>query len=421
MKKNSIDYARTLKVITDCCDAGILQLKVESETYDGRIVTIDGKDRIHFGNCCYTGLDTSEVLKLGAIDAINRYGNYFSSSRQYLGLGLNEELEALLDQITGYHTLVTPTTSLASLSAIPVIVSPKDLIIMDHQVHASVQNAVKIAETQGSKVTMIRHSNMSALEDAIKKYQNNYERIWYMADGIYSMLGDGCPIEVLYELMDRYPKFYCFVDDAHGMSWIGENGKGYSLHRCPRLHPQMILEMSMNKAFGVCGGILVFPTAESRHLVKCLGAALIFSGPMSTAVLGACIASAKLHLTNEIRIRQNDLHKRIKFFREQAYANRLPLVNHSFSPIFYFGTGSEENAYQLVKNMLDAGFYTSICNYPVVPNKYAGLRMNITTHLTFEDLENALSTLAGFVDVLENEGKLNKEKIYLDFRALEAS
>lgn len=47
--------------------------------------------------------------------------------------------------------------------------------------------------------------------------------------------------------------------------------------------------------------------------------------------------------------------------------------------------------------------------------------MNITTHLTFEDLENALSTLAGFVDVLENEGKLNKEKIYLDFRALEAS
>lgn len=419
MKKTSIDYSRTLKVITDCCDLGILQLQVKADNYDGRLVRVDGVDRIHFGNCCYTGLDTNEKIKLGGIDAINRYGNYFSSSRQYLGLALNEELESLLDQITGYHTLVTPTTSLASLSAIPVLITPKDLILMDHQVHASVQNAAKIAEAQGSMVAMVRHNNMIALEEAIIKNKDKYEKIWYLSDGIYSMLGDGCPIDNMYELMDRYPNFYCFVDDAHGMSWIGERGKGYSLHVRPKLHPQMILEMSMNKAFGVCGGILVFPTAESRQYVKCLGAALIFSGPMSTAVLGACIASAKIHLTNEINNIQKDLHNRIKYFREQAYAYNLPLVNHTFSPIFYFGAGSEQNAYQLVKNMLDAGFYTSICNYPVVPNKFAGVRMNITNHLTYEDLEKALATMAGFIEALENENKFNKEKIFLDFKALE--
>ncbi|MEQ1557471.1 MAG: aminotransferase class I/II-fold pyridoxal phosphate-dependent enzyme [Methyloglobulus sp.] len=412
------DYTRILNFISRSCDLGIIQLKDESDTYDGRVLTINGKQVISFGNCSYLGLDTCESIKQGGIDAITRYGNFFSSSRQYMGLALNEELEGLLNQITGYYTLVTQTTSLGSLSAIPVITSPKDLIVLDHQVHASVQNATKIAQAQGTQVGMVRHSNMLALEDVIQKQQHKYEKIWYMADGMYSMLGDPCPIEAMYELMERYPNFHCFVDDAHGISWIGENGKGWTLHKRP-LHPQMVLVMSMAKGFGCCGGILVFPSEETRHLVKCLGASLIYSGPIPTPVLGGCIASAKLHLTDEITERQNALYARIKFFREQAYAAGLPLVNHSFSPIFYFGAGSEENAYVVVRTMLDAGYFAGICNYPVVPKKHAGIRMSITTHNTFEDIENAVSAMAEIFDGLEREGKLDKDKIYHDFRALE--
>jgi 7-keto-8-aminopelargonate synthetase-like enzyme len=416
----ALDYSRTLNFISHSCDLGIIQLKVDSDTFDGRIVKIDGKDIIHFGNCSYVGLDTCETVKLGAIDAVTRYGSFFSSSRQYIGLGLNEELEALLDKITGYHTLVTQTTTLGSLSAIPVITSPNDLIILDHQVHASVQIAVKIAESQGTKVAMIRHNNMSALEDAILKHQQKYDKIWYMADGMYSMLGDPCPIDEMHVLMDRYSNFHCYVDDAHGMSWIGKHGKGWALHKRP-LHPQMVLAMSLAKGFGCCGGVLIFPTLEARHLVKCLGSSLIYSGPIPTPVLGASIASAKLHLTDEIRIRQNVLYGLIKFFREKVYAYRLPLVNHSFSPIFYFGFGTEGNAYHIVKKMLDLGFLTCICNYPIVPKKFAGVRISITTHNTFGDIENLLSAMAGLSDELENEGKLNKDKIYADFRALEVS
>ncbi len=418
MNKSAAGYTRSLKAITYARDLGVLQLKVDSDSYDGRIVRVEGKDLVHFGNCSYVGLDTCEALKQGAIDAITRYGNLFASSRLCIGLDLNEKLEALLDQITGYHTLVTQTTTLGSISAVPIITSPNDLIVLDHQVHASVQNAVKIAQTQGTKVGMIRHSNMSALEDVIKKHQNSYDKIWYMADGMYSMLGDPCPIEQMYDLMDRYPNFHCFVDDAHGISWIGKHGKGWTLHKRP-LHPQMVLVMSMAKGFGSCGGILVFPTAEARHMIRCLGSSLIYSGHLPTAVLGASIASAKLHLTDEIVFRQNNLYSRMKLFRELAYANGLPLVNHSFSPIFYFGCGSLDNAGYISKKMLYAGFYVNICGYPTVPQKYSGIRMSITTHLTFKDIENAVSTLACFVNELENEGKLNKEKIYQDFHAME--
>ena len=418
MSKSTTDYSRSLNAITYARNLGVLQLVSESDTYDGRYVRVQGRDLVHFGNCSYVGLDTCNELKQGAIDAVTRYGNLFASSRLCIGLGLNEELEALLDQITGCHTLVTQTTSLGSMSVIPILVSPNDLIVLDHQVHASVQNAVNVARTQGTKVGMIRHSNMMALEDVIQNQQDKYEKIWYMADGMYSMLGDPCPIESMYELMNQYPNFHCFVDDAHGISWIGKNGKGWTLHKRP-LHPQMVLVMSLAKGFGACGGVLVFPTAETRHLIRCLGSSLIYSGPIPTAVLGACIASAKLHLTDEITVRQNALYERIKFFREHAYAHGLPLVNHSFSPIFYFGCGSLENAGWIAKEMIDAGFYVNICGYPTVPKKYSGIRMSVTTHIEFEDIKNAASTMARLVKDLEAQGKLNREKIYKDFRAVE--
>ncbi len=420
LNKVTLDYTRTLNFFSHARDQGVYQLIVESDSYDGRSIRVKGKDIIHFGNCSYVGLDVCESLKLGAIDAITRYGNLFSSSRVCIGLDLNEKLEALLDQITGHHTLVTQSTTLGSISAIPVMITPNDLIVMDHQVHASVQNAVKIAQSQGTKVGMVRHSNMASLEDVIQKQQNKYEKIWYMADGVYSMLGDGCPIEELHNLMDRYPNFHCYVDDAHGVSWIGKHGKGWALHKRP-LHPQMVLALSLAKGFGCCGGALVFPTAEARQLIRSLGSSLIYSGPIPTPVLGACIASAKLHLTDEIKVRQNVLYALIKFFREKAYAYELPLVNHNFSPIFFFGGGSETNTYHIVKKLLDAGFFTMVCNYPLVPRKNAGIRVSLTTHNTFQDIENLLSTMAQLIEDLEKEGKFNKEKIYQDFRALEVS
>lgn len=417
MNKPNLNFNRILNSAKHARNLGVIELISNADHYDGRIVTINGNDLLHFGNCSYVGLDTCEAIKLGSIEAITKYGNLFASSRQYVALGLNSELENLLDQITGHHTLVTQSTTLASLSAIPLITKPDDLIILDHQLHASVQNAAKLAQTQGTHVTMVRHSNMQALEDLIKKHQNQYKQIWYLADGLYSMLGDHCPINQMYDLMERYVNFHVYVDDAHGMSWLGKNGKGATLHKC-QLHPKMVLVMSLAKGFGCCGGMLVFPDAETREVVKLLGSSLVYSGPIPTPVLGACIASAKLHLTDEITIRQNILQERIKYFQTKSIALGLPLLTNNLSPIFYFGAGSEDNAYYIVKNMQIAGFFTCVCVHPVVPIRNAGIRLCVTTHLSNADIDSALTTMARLFNALEYEGKLDKERIYNDSKPL---
>ncbi len=409
-KENTVDYDRTLAFVNRACEIGVFQLSTDAQNYDGRSVQVKGKILRHFANCSYIGLDVAEELKAGAIDAIQRYGNLFSSSRLSIGLGLNEELEALLDQMTGQQTLVTQSTSLGSLSAIPVLTNAQDLIIVDRQVHASVRNAVRIAETQGTPVLTVAHNDVNALEYLIRLNQNKYRNIWYMADGIYSMLGDACPVDALHDLMNIYSSFHCFVDDAHGISWAGQHGRGTVLAK-RALHPNMVLAMSMAKGFGASGGMLVFTDKKTRHAIRSLGSSLIFSGPIPTPVLGACIASAKLHLSDAIELRQAALQLRIHHLKETARELKLPLIRHGFSPIFFFGAGNEENAFHIAGALVQAGFLTTVCSYPIVSKKNAGVRVTLTTHNQFEDIDALLITLREIISDLEVQGKFSMEQV----------
>jgi 7-keto-8-aminopelargonate synthetase-like enzyme len=83
-------------------------------------------------------------LKQGTIDAVLRYGTQFASSRCYLSAPPYRELEHLLQRIVDAPVLVTPTTTLGHLTAIPTLIGENDAVIMDQQVHHSVQ--VEVSE-----------------------------------------------------------------------------------------------------------------------------------------------------------------------------------------------------------------------------------------------------------------------------------
>ena len=122
-----------------------------------------------FGSCSYLGLELDPRLKQATIDAVLRYGTQFSSSRGYLSSPQYSELEALLSEMFGGHVLVTPTTSLGHLSVLPVLVESGDAVLLDHQVHASVQMAANQLRVKGTTVDLIRHNNMERLEAMIER------------------------------------------------------------------------------------------------------------------------------------------------------------------------------------------------------------------------------------------------------------
>jgi len=383
----------------------ILQLYTDDTSYNGRIISIKNKQLINFGSCGYLGLEIDERLKAAAIDAIQRYGIQYSSSRSYVSCTLYTELESLVKQIFNAHAVLTPTTTLGHQAVIPVVIKEGDIIIMDQQVHASVQYAALNMQNKGVQVTVIRHNNLNELEEAIIKHSSTSNAIWYMADGIYSMYGDYLPIHELVNLLNRYPKFNLYVDDAHGMSWTGRNGRGFVLGEVD-LHPKMIVGTSFAKAFGTGGGVFLFSDEDLCRKVRNCGGPLIFSGPNQIPVIAASIASAKIHLSDEIYNLQAKLKDKILFCHQLLLEKGLPVVSNPETPIKFIGLGLTRVGYNMVKRMINSGFYCNLAIFPAVPETCTGLRFTITAHHTLNDIKKLVHTLAFHLpQALAEEGR----------------
>lgn len=390
-KPNQIDMVD--EIITDAVDRGIVQLNTEDDVFCGRIITISGKELINFGSCSYLGLELTPQLKDGAIDAINRFGTQYSSSRAFVSSGQYLQLESLLEDIFSNTAIATATTTLGHISAIPVLIEDGDAVILDQQVHASVQTATQLLKPRGIHVGVIAHNNLGHLRKKLKALKNSHNRIWYMIDGVYSMYGDVAPLPELLNLLDEYEQLYLYCDDAHGMSWAGENGQGYALSQVSQ-HPKMVVATSMNKAFASAGGVLIFPNKEWARKVRTCGGTMIFSGPIQPPMLGAAIASAKLHLSRDFSILQKSLSDNIEYTNRLLKFKGLPLCSESVSPIFFIGAGLPRVAYNIVKRMLNEGYYMNAAAFPAVAVRRGGVRFTITALLTKSDITSMVETLA---------------------------
>jgi len=199
------------------------------------------------------------------------------------------------------------------------------------------------------------------------------------------------------------------------MSWTGKNGSGYFLSETS-LHPKMIMVTSLAKGFGSCGGVIVFPDKALRDKVKNGGGANTHSGPQQPATIGASIASAKIHLTDEIYELQNSLREKIAFANQIFEKYQLPLVSNSEGPIFFIGLGLTRMGYNMVRRIMDEGIYVNLGIFPAVPENCTGIRFTITNHLQLEDIEKLAQKIAYHLPkALEEEGRTMND-IYKVFR-----
>ncbi|MEO9869573.1 aminotransferase class I/II-fold pyridoxal phosphate-dependent enzyme [Ekhidna sp.] len=394
-----------------------LHLHAEDETLDGRHLTINGKKALHFGTCGYLGLEQHPKLKQGAIDAIEKYGVQFPMSRTYISNPLYKKLEEKIHEMYNAPVVISKNCTLAHLATIPIVVRENDLIILDHLVHTSVQEAAKKMLSQGVKIEMIRHNNLEMLENIIEKNRSKYDRIWYMADGVYSMYGDYAPIKEMIALAEKYDQLHLYVDDAHGTSWTGKFGTGYVMSQMDhKLYRKMILTSNLGKAFGACGGLTLFPNEEFQRKVNVFGGPLTFSVQIEPPTLGAALASAELHLSGEVHEMQDELRTRINYFNSLLKQTNLPLVEENDSPIFFIGVGTMDMGNYLVREMTNDGVYVNIGPYPAVPVKNIGIRITISRHNTLEDIETLVDKLEyHFERALEFNGQ-TLEKIHKAFK-----
>ncbi len=378
------------------------QIRVEDESFEDSHITIDGKQVVDFGSCSYLGINRDAALKAAATDAVRRFGTGHSSSPMYTSLGLYNDLEARLSEIVEAAVAIAPTTTLAHLAALPVLAGPDDLVLVDQYAHASLQLTADVLRGRGVTVEIVPHNDVAALESRLREVGGEFANVWYVADGVYSMLGDVAPVQDINGLLASFPNLHVYYDDAHGFGWQGLHGRGYVLNEV-EWHERMVVSAGFAKSFGTTGGLLAFGDPALAQRVKYTGGPFTFSGPLQPASLGASIASADFHLSEMHRERQQLLLERIALARRLLHEHGLPIASDELTPIWFIMIGNTEPTLATARAILDDGFYVNPSGYPAVPVGSAGIRFTQTLHQSEDQLRGVIASIASHMPAREPE------------------
>ncbi|MBK9034426.1 MAG: aminotransferase class I/II-fold pyridoxal phosphate-dependent enzyme [Myxococcales bacterium] len=385
--------------------AGVTQRIARTIGADGRTITLepDGREVLSFATCSYLALDRDPRLAAEAIAAIERCGVAFSASRCFVTSPLYAEADALLEEVFGRPVVLAGSTTLAHGAALPILLERTDVVLFDQQVHHSVQTALAALGPRGPRCQALPHADLDALDDAVAAaLAGGARRVWYCADGIYSMFGDRLDVTGLAALMARHPALHAYLDDAHGMSWCGRRGRG-SLFDADLPIERTVIATSLSKGFGASGGVLAVPDRATKHRIENLGPSLMFGIQLSPPALGAVCASARIHLSDELPVMQAQIGARMADARAVLRAHpllgpRLPAVAGDVTPVQYLTLGGTDTVIDAAAALLARGVLVNPVAFPAVPRNAGGIRITITRAHTSADLATLVDAVVEVID-----------------------
>ena len=372
-------------------ELGLTRQLIEDDEFQGDRITLQGQSVANFGLCSYLGLGDDKRLVEAAKDAIDRYGNSYSSSIAYTALPLYEDLSDRMGRMFDAHVVLAPTTTPAHFAALPVLIRPEDHVLVDRRIHASVVTATQLLQANGVTVHTVPHNDLARLEEMIAEVSES-RRVWYLTDGVFSMDGDMAPAGKINALLDQYENLNVYCDDAHGFGWAGKHGRGIYLDRAG-WHERLVISVGMAKSFGTMGGVVATTNSEFATMIRLTGAPLIFGGPIPPAILGASIASADIHLSDELAHIQDRLNQRISFVNSLSREIGLPLAAIDHTPLWFLDVAKGGSMLELLSAMRESGFYLNGAVYPVVPRGHAGARFTVTNYNSVQQIEDMLVCL----------------------------
>lgn len=402
------------RIAVNMREAELSRQLIGDATFSGDSIVLGGRRVLNFGLCSYLGLGDDPRLKEAAKRAIDAYGTSYSSSIAYTAVPLYGDLRERMTAVFEADVILTGTTTLGHLTALPVLVMPGDTVLVDTQSHSSVLTATQTLQAAGVPVSPLSHNDMGVLEERLAA-DTESRRIWYLTDGVFSMQGDTSPAETLMKLLDRFERLHLYIDDAHGFGWAGAHGRGQFLERAA-WHDRLVVIVGLAKAFGSLGGVIATANSEFAELIELCGPALTFGGPVPPPNLGASIAAADILLSEEILERQRALLERIRLVNRFSEEMGLPLASREETPLWYHDVGDVAEMMRLTAAMRDSGFFLNGAGFPVVPHGHAGVRFTVTLDLSPAQIEDMLTCL--------NEKRLElfgETEVVVDLDALEAS
>ena len=139
------------------------------EAGPGREIVVLGRCIVNFGSDSFLGLDRDPRVQDAIRRGLVRWGTHNGCSRAFASVRANIEAESKIAEWLGVESvLIHPSVMLTNLGAIPGLTSRHDAIVLDEQAHSSMQEAAKIARSNGAKVGTFAHSDPDSLAQTLE-------------------------------------------------------------------------------------------------------------------------------------------------------------------------------------------------------------------------------------------------------------
>src|SRR3712207_8839529 len=70
-------------------------------------------------------------------------------------------------------------SSMGHIAAMPTLIGRRDVLLLDHQVHHSVQTAAKLVQASGTRVELIPHNDLRTLDRKSTRLNSSHANISY--------------------------------------------------------------------------------------------------------------------------------------------------------------------------------------------------------------------------------------------------
>lgn len=262
---------------------------VMDEVKSPTLAVIKGKETILLGTYNYMGMTFDPDVVQAGKDALDNFGSGTTGSRVLNGTyqGHKEVEAALMDFYGTQHAMVFSTGYQANLGMISTLAGKGDYVIIDADSHASIYDGCGLGNAE---IVRFRHNNVEDLDKRLGRLPADAQKL-VVLEGVYSMVGDVAPLPEMVAAVRKHPNCMILVDEAHGMGFFGEHGRGVYEEQGVADEVDFVVG-TFSKSVGTVGGFCVsdHPKFEVLRLVC---RPYVFTASLPPSVVATAAASIR--------------------------------------------------------------------------------------------------------------------------------
>ncbi|MCK5822137.1 MAG: pyridoxal phosphate-dependent aminotransferase family protein [Bacteroidales bacterium] len=335
----------------------MLLYKYISESATGTETLINGKKYLYFAGTGYFQLNSHPEVVRAASEATLKFGIASATSRTISGttpllLEIESKASEFFDTEDAAYLPSGYLSNIAGLKALSDM-DLFDVIFIDEGSHYCLTEG---AMTVGKPIVSFKNRSIDDLKIKLEASLSSGQRPLIASDGMFPIWAKSAPLKAYLNLAEQYDGVI-WIDDAHGVGILGENGRG-SYEQAGLKSDRLYMGATLSKAFGAYGGII---PGNSEFISK------IRSGSVMTG------SNSPMHAAVAAGIKGMELVKSNPQMREKLWENAHYLkeglnaiginTDDNTRPIVAFAPGDVKSMTNIHQALMDEGVFIQFVKY----------------------------------------------------------